>query len=392
MDTSNANLQAPRRATFTPCDSYFVETDEMDFAEQQRERLRAHNKRMQRQIAGELSQVTACEYFEDVLDHMERMESVTLPDVNSIDIQHEIQWYMRPYLVDFLVESHQVFGLLPETLYLTVNILDRYCSRRVVYKKHYQLVACASLLLAAKYGDKKDRVPTFRELKSICCGLYDEEMFAQMEWHVLQTLDWTLGAPTIDGFLNMALSNVPNTDTVERDLTWYLCEMSLYHRDFVAVRPSIMARSALALARAILQRPNLPAQQWHGCFDEMVIYKLLECLNTPSQILARKFSSSKLSSVTQIVEQFLHTQQQEASAVTIDAGHDSTYGSPTTPNKASYSAPLMQNGCLTPPITPDQDGSSQRFCYPPPQTFPTTPSPVPYSDIDMDMVTTDCYI
>lgn len=382
----------PRRSVFPPCETYFVESDEMDFAEQQRERLRTHNKRMQRHFASQLSEVTACEYFEDVLDHMERMETLTLPDLHSIDSQHEIQWYMRPYLVDFLVESHQVFGLLPETLYLTVNILDRYCSRRVVYKKHYQLVACASLLLAAKYGDKKDRVPTFRELKSICCGLYDEEMFAQMELHVLQTLDWTLGAPTVDAFLNMALSNIQETDAVERDLTLYICELSLYHRDFVAVRPSVLSRSALALARAILQRSTLPGYTWQGVYDELVVYKLLECLNTPSQILARKFSSAKLSSVTQIVEQFLNAQQAEMNVVTVEAaGHDSTYGSPTTPNKsASYSAPIMQNGCLTPPITPDQDGN--QFCYPPPQNYPATPSPVTYSEMDVDRGTSNCYL
>ena len=41
---------------------------------------------------------------------------------------------MRPYLIDFLIEAHAAFALLPETLFLTVNLLDRYCSRRVVYK------------------------------------------------------------------------------------------------------------------------------------------------------------------------------------------------------------------------------------------------------------------
>jgi hypothetical protein len=69
---------------------------------------------------------------------------------------------MRPYLLDFLIEAHQYFQLLPETLFLTINLLDRYCSRRVVYKRHYQLVGCASLPIAAKYGDRKDRVPTTR--------------------------------------------------------------------------------------------------------------------------------------------------------------------------------------------------------------------------------------
>src|ERR1700712_2180807 len=112
---------------------------------------------------------------------------------------------MRPYLLDFLIEAHAAFQLLPDTFFLAINLLDRYCSRRVVYRRHYQLVACAALLIAAKYGDKKERVPTFRELRQICCQLYDEEMSMKREWHVLQTLDYGLGHPTVDSFLQIAL-------------------------------------------------------------------------------------------------------------------------------------------------------------------------------------------
>ena len=68
-----------------------------------------------------------------------------------MDMQPELQWYMRPYLVEFLVEIHQQFRLRPEVLYLSLNIVDRYVSKRVVFKKHYQLVGCAALWIAAKY-------------------------------------------------------------------------------------------------------------------------------------------------------------------------------------------------------------------------------------------------
>src|SRR3978361_100861 len=116
-----------------------------------------------------------------------------MPDINSIEIQTEIQWYMRPYLLDFLLEAHHAFQLLPETLLLAVNLLDRYCSKRIVYKRHYQLVGCAALLIAAKYGDRKERVPMIRELKSMCCSLYDEDMFTQMARHVFNSVEVVIG-------------------------------------------------------------------------------------------------------------------------------------------------------------------------------------------------------
>ena len=74
----------------------------------------------------------------------------------------------------------------------------------------------------------------------------------QMEWHVLQTLDYVLGHPTVDSFLQIALAETTRDDPELLHMTWYICEIALYHRDFVSVRPSVLARSALALARFVL--------------------------------------------------------------------------------------------------------------------------------------------
>jgi hypothetical protein len=340
-------------------------------------------------MAEDLSKQTAEEYQEDIMDHMEHMESETLADVNSIDIQTEIQWFMRPYLLDFLVEAHAAFQLLPETLFLAVNLLDRYCSRRVVYKRHYQLVGCAALLIAAKYGDKKDRVPTVRELKSMCCSLYDDEMFTQMEWHVLQTLNWVIGHPTVDAFLQVALSEGQYDAEVEH-MTLYIAEIALFHKEFVSTRPSVLARSALALARCVLSRVQAKPQDWAGAYDPQTVMSLSNHLYQPSQVLSRKYASMHLSSVSSTVDEFLQRQAQIArraaapptpptSAVLEEpkVGADG-YLTPHTPQKTHYGA-VMQHGCLTPPITPENDqfgyGNMVKPQQIPPQMYPTTPTP-----------------
>ena len=179
----------------------------------------------------------------------------TLPDVASIDIQTEIQWFMRPYLLDFLIEAHAAFSLLPETLFLAVNILDRYCSKRVVYRRHYQLVGCTALLIAAKYGECAKKVPHIRELANMCCQLYDEDMFVQMEKHVIVTLEWLVGAPTADSFLEIILDD-GMCDAEMEHLARYILEIAMFHKEFVSKRPSDMAKASLALSRVILNRPS----------------------------------------------------------------------------------------------------------------------------------------
>lgn len=325
-------------------------------------------------------------------------QSETLPDVNSIDIQTEIQWYMRPYLLDFLIEAHTAFGLLPDTFFLAVNLLDRYCSRRVVYKKHYQLVGCAALLIASKYGDKKEKVPTVRELRQMCCQLYDEDMFLQMEWHVLQTLGWVIGHPTVDSFLQLALQDSASDGDVElQHMTWYLCEMALFHKEFVQTRPSLLARSALALSRCILGRAATREDHWADLYDYSIVTSLAQLLPQRSQVLARKYCSMTLSSVAHTVEYFVQAQQQRESIqqaappVVIEPKVEPmrNFNAPQTPQKHPYGAAVMQHGCLTPPITPENEqfghaGSvkpSNSQYYNGTSSFPPTPTPQQQSNM-----------
>ncbi|KAL7268044.1 hypothetical protein RUND412_009347 [Rhizina undulata] len=110
------------------------------------------------------------------------------------------------------------------------------------------------MLIAAKYGDKKDRVPSIRELKSLCDNLFDEDMFIQMEWRVLQKLWWIVGNPTVECFLQIVLQEVSYDPEVE-SMARYLSEIALFNKEFISVRPSVIARSSLALARNIFGRP-----------------------------------------------------------------------------------------------------------------------------------------
>ena len=46
--------------------------------------------------------------------------------------QEDINEKMRSILIDWLVEVHHKFKLVPETLFLTVNLIDRYLQQKQV--------------------------------------------------------------------------------------------------------------------------------------------------------------------------------------------------------------------------------------------------------------------
>lgn len=235
------------------------------------------------------------EYQQEVLEYMHMLEKQTMANVELMNMQPELHWFMRPYLVDFLIEIHQSFRLRPETLYLTMNLVDRYVSKRIVYKRHYQLVGCAALLIAAKFEDAKDRVPTVQELSQMCCNAYDPSAFTQMEGHVLSTLGWQLGHPTAESWLRYEYSCAPPSNPATHNVARFLLEVTLFHESFLTLPPSSLAAGAMLLARHIC-RDSRPQPHPLGVSVTNVMTQIhsfiADHLNELSSILIKKYSYS----------------------------------------------------------------------------------------------------
>lgn len=229
-----------------------------------------------------------------------------MSSAQSMDQQPEIRWHMRPCLVDFLVEIHFAFRLRPETLYLTLNIVDRYVSRRIVYIKHYQLVGCAALWIAAKFEDAKDRVPTVQELAQICRETYDESAFIQMEGHVLATIQWTLGHPTAEAWLRLMCCDPFVEEEKVQHVARFLMEMTLFYREFVKYLPSSIALGALTLARSLCGKPRRLFEETEECQEivELLDNRLAKRVNDLSETLVKKYSYAFYSKAATFVVQY----------------------------------------------------------------------------------------
>lgn len=91
-----------------------------------------------------------CEYAQAIHDYYLQVEAKHLPNSNYMSIQTDITARMRAILIDWIVEVHQKFKMQPQTLYICVNVLDRYLERKVVKRDELQLIGCAALLAASK--------------------------------------------------------------------------------------------------------------------------------------------------------------------------------------------------------------------------------------------------
>lgn len=265
------------------------------------------------------------EYKEDIFQHMKLKENETSVDADMMDLQPEIEWYMRPYLLDFLIDSHYSLKLCPETLFRAITLIDSYCSLRVVFKKHYQLVGCTALWMASKFEDRKSKTPTIKDLRSLCCGAYEEDMFIQMENHILSTLNWKVALPTTESFLSLYEET---QHPAHLHIARYLCENALFHRVFIGVSPSDLSQCAYALSGYILYNHlntyALTSQQ------VQLVNLLMQHLQTPSRSLAKKYSKNSYAQTSHIIQAFLQQQQ--------SINNNNNYFPPTPPPRTCSSA------------------------------------------------------
>lgn len=76
-----------------------------------------------------------------------------MPKPNYMKKQTDINHSMRSILVDWLVEVAEEYKLSLQTLYLTINYIDRFLSVMSVLRGKLQLVGTACMLIAAKFEE-----------------------------------------------------------------------------------------------------------------------------------------------------------------------------------------------------------------------------------------------
>jgi len=201
--------------------------------------------------------------------YQERMR----PSANYMDLQQDIQWSMRSVLVDWVVQVHHRFQLLPETLFLSINYIDRFLSVKVVSVGKLQLVGATALFLAAKYEEVN--CPSIQEIVYMVDNGYSQDEILKAERFMLSMLQFELGWPGPMSFLRR-ISKADDYDLETRTLAKYFLEITLCDERFVDSVPSFTAAGAHCLARMMLHKGDWsPAHVYYSNYTYSQIYNLL---------------------------------------------------------------------------------------------------------------------
>lgn len=237
------------------------------------------------------------EYVVEIFEYLKELEIATMANPDYMDNQNELEWKMRGILVDWLLEVHTRFRLLPETLFLAVNIIDRFLSSKIVQLDRLQLVGVTAMFIASKYEEVLS--PHVQNFRHVADDGFTEEEILSAERFVLAALNYDLSYPNPMNFLRR-ISKADNYDIQTRTLGKYLLEIGCLDHRFLAHPPSQVAAAAMYLARMVLERGPWDATLAHysGYSEEEiqpVLHLMIDYLSGPvlHEAFFKKYASKK---------------------------------------------------------------------------------------------------
>jgi len=214
---------------------------------------------------------------------------------------------MRAILVDWLVEVHHMLKLLPETLFLTVFIIDRYLEKSVVTRDKLQLVGITAMFIGAKY--EEIYAPECNDFVHVSDGAYEKDQILETEQIILNTLNFNLTCPSALHFLRR-YSKAAGSDYNVHTLCKYLIELVLVDVKMLRYLPSEIAAGAVYVARAMTKKSPLwtPTLHHYSTYSEdhinvvaVEINNLLKKAQKSSlKAVQKKYSSEKNAAVAEI--------------------------------------------------------------------------------------------
>lgn len=200
------------------------------------------------------NQLALVDYVEDIYTFYKTAQHESRP-IDYMGNQPEITSKMRATLTDWLIESHQRFHLMPETLYLTIYIVDRYLSLQPVPRRELQLVGMAAMLIACKY--EEIWAPEVNDFIEIADCAFNRHQILVAEKAILNSMQWNLTVPTPYHFLLRFAKAAGSADEQLQHMIYFFGELALMDYGMVTTYPSTVAACAVYAARLTLKKSPL---------------------------------------------------------------------------------------------------------------------------------------
>ena len=220
------------------------------------------------------------EYFDEIYKYLKSIENSDLPKENYMkNVQKDITEKMRKILVDWLIDVHSKFKLVHETLFLTINIIDRYLSKKSINRKYLQLLGITSLFIASKYEDIYP--PELKDFIFMTDNAYKKEQVIKLESDILDKIEFCIAYPTSLRFLEI-YKKIFNLKEIDFFRCRYFIEIALLDYNSCHYSPSLIAVTSIFLNYIINNIKNKDIKYFENKILKIFEYDLkniISCLD-----------------------------------------------------------------------------------------------------------------
>ena len=187
----------------------------------------------------------ADEYFDDICQELFSNEDKYLVDPKYMSNQSDINHRMRAILIDWLIDVHLKYKLVPQTMYIAVNLIDRYLEKNETNRAKLQLVGVTAMFIACKYEEIYP--PDLKDFVYITDGAYVKQDVLDMEYKMLKSLEFNITFPTQWSIFEIYKKKLDLDDKTFK-LAWFLMELCLIDYKILKFKMSYIAASAILIA------------------------------------------------------------------------------------------------------------------------------------------------
>ena len=246
----------------------------------------------------------ADEYFDDICNELFKNEEKYLVDPKYMSNQSDINHRMRAILIDWLIDVHLKYKLVPQTMYIAVNLIDRYLEKNETNRAKLQLVGVTAMFIACKYEEIYP--PDLKDFVYITDGAYVKQDVLDMEYKMLKSLEFNITFPTPWNIFEIYKKKLDLDDKTVK-LAWFMMELCLINYKILKFKMSVISASAILIAIKTLgiyrndfsQIIGIEENNLEECCKEMYNFYVYNSTHN-LQAIRKKFSSSKFNEVSKI--------------------------------------------------------------------------------------------
>ena len=246
----------------------------------------------------------ADEYFDDICQELFSNEDKYLVDPKYMSNQSDINHRMRAILIDWLIDVHLKYKLVPQTMYIAVNLIDRYLEKNETNRAKLQLVGVTAMFIACKYEEIYP--PDLKDFVYITDGAYVKQDVLDMEYKMLKSLEFNITFPTQWSIFEIYKKKLDLDDKTFK-LAWFLMELCLIDYKILKFKMSYIAASAILIAIKTLgiyrsdfsSVIGIEENQLEECCKEIYNYYVYNSTHN-LQAIRKKFAMTRYNEVSKI--------------------------------------------------------------------------------------------